>query len=410
MVYNAGISSFRSLTCTSLLSRPLNQQVLNMSNQQLLNMGTQVLNLRSLTLQGTLEPPMRQALIINLLVVSPKLRHLALGSAKYHELKGLCRKYKATRAPPLNIQSLVLGDQTGLFNLGSLERPAIAVRARSLRKLIRLDGIKYLSIAGTLHQNVAWETITPAVLPNLRHLDLTGHGGYHLIPLGFHFLNHEHSEEFKAWTQQLLISHRQALLIGIPTPSNYQGWEWVGGLVCFADQPKFRINIDDFKPQWLLRLPRLRVLGHSVWWPRLTEFCKYSLVHAVSLESLYIRTFRAKGERKKPDPINKRGFRAVPSTLLTLRYAAQNAAEACPSLKYIKIEIYKECCFRFQQIMLSWRVTRVASPAPSAAEGDGTGTIVVRLHELDEDEEEDWCPPEFWSEEQRVKELISGYE
>lgn len=373
------------------------------NNEPLPTTNCMYIHLRSLTLKDFVNSPTeRLKYVANILSRSPHLRHLALSSRpwmSFTRLEDICCNFHSLGATPLKLMSLKLGYGFELVPprlAGSnqdhrvLEEPRAA--AIYLSWLTDLEHLTDLVFDQPYPFPIAWDTLKPEWLPNLKYLTLNSAGGNELYEGLVLYSSLARSDGVVALMKQI------TLLDSCPQRNGFdvRFLDILGGFVSFLSIPQSRVNLmSSFRGihVWLraLELPNTRLLGTSVWWPRLDYFCKRCLVLMQELECLWIRAFR---------PTNvKRKLRATAQLMRVLSNAAQDAASNCLALRYVRIEIQAECAEKGKAIVRSWAVHREWSVVE--------GRMVPRLRELSKCDDKSACPRAFWNEEERVNEVIS---
>lgn len=143
-----------------------------------LRMNNRFFNLKSLTLRDLPHASEQYAGIAHLLFNSPQLKSLSLSSLQSSKngLESLCNQLSLLGAPRFGLVSLHLGRG---FKMTASQTETMApcdlsykARATYLSKLTNLHRLRNLHLDGDNALPVAWGTLTPSLLPNLRSLTI----------------------------------------------------------------------------------------------------------------------------------------------------------------------------------------------------------------------------------------------
>lgn len=222
-----------------------------------------------------------------------------------------------------------------------------------LQKLTDLRCMLSLELTTLATLGMSMDALTAQTLPNLQHIGMVDRKHTHdMVNYTRGLFQASLGESSEAFQQQLVMTVPR---INVEDIVDLCGEHNLGGVVSFLPRLPPSAPVRPFQRVRPLNLPRMRLFGVTVWWPRLGDLCKNALVHTGSLEHLKITTFRTENRSLYPrnDPNNASGLRAGAKTLREVVGAAQAAADACPMLKYIKIEIDGKCCYLWRPIVRS---------------------------------------------------------
>lgn len=369
-------------------------------------------NLKSLTLGNLPHAPEQYADIAHLLFNSPQLKFLSLSSIQSLKsgLESLCNQLRLLGAPQLSLETLHLG--RGFEMTASQTEPmapcdAYKARANYLSKLTNLHRLRNLQLDGDNALPVAWGTLTPSLLPNLRSLTIQDSAFRPLSALckvgAFkkHFRPFSGTQAGQDFKQQIVFTigsrwmaflHRDAISFG--------------GMVS-SHNPRVNFWADlEGADELGAFFGKTRMLRMAV--DELDRFYAQLLV-CNSLEAVWIHF-----------PIQLRESWETPPSrtqqLQKMQDIAKSAADHCPTLRYIKIETEifltgydrYESCYRpmpGSSILQSWTI--IKKPMPESRYPEVVEEVVTQIEELSEAGDEAMCPRGFWSMERKLQHLSS---